>query len=120
VHAQIQGEVDAAQALGLALHELFAGSSKRLGQAGNGRVSVSWSGDVDARHLKFLWSEHIGGDPTAADEFALDVLSKVSPVSLNGVSTFVVTETGWQWSVSTTSDVVFGPQIIDLVGSPAR
>lgn len=99
----------AAQALGLALHELFSGSCKRLGQAANGRVTVSWSGDLDARYLEFSWSEHIGGNPTTADEFAQDVLSKVSPVSLNGVGTFSVTDRGWQWSVSTTSDVVFGP-----------
>lgn len=100
----------AAQALGLALHELFAGSSKRLSQSANGKVTVTWSGDLETGNLEFSWAEDIGGHPTTADEFARNILNKVSPVSLNGVGAVAVTGTGWQWSVSTTSDVVFGPQ----------
>jgi PAS domain S-box-containing protein len=110
----------AAQALGLALHELFAGSSVRLRQVTNGNVTVNWSGDYDKQTLGFTWSEAITADHEELDEFTRDVLKKVSPLSLNGVGTLAITDAGWQWSLSTSSDVVFGPQIVDPLGSTDR
>jgi PAS domain S-box-containing protein len=110
----------AAQALGLALHELFAGSSMRLRQVPNGNVTVNWSGDCDKQTLVFTWSEAIPADREERDEFAREVLKKVSPLSLNGVGTLSITDAGWKWSLSTSSDVIFGPQIVDPLGSTDR
>ncbi|MCP8885485.1 hypothetical protein NIM87_18475, partial [Devosia sp. XJ19-1] len=111
---------NAAQALGLALHELFEGSAFRLSDVAGGEVVVTWVGDQSNQSLQFSWSEVIHSDRDERDDFAHDVLSKVSPLSLNGVATLAITEAGWQWSVSTTSDVVFGPQIVDPLGSEGR
>ena len=111
---------NAAQALGLALHELFEGSAFRLSDETDGEVAVTWVGDQANQSLQFSWSEALHSDKDELDDFARDVLSKVSPLSLNGVATLAITDAGWQWSVSTTSDVVFGPQIVDPLGSEGR
>jgi PAS domain S-box-containing protein len=111
---------NAAQALGLALHELFEGSALRLRDVTGGEVVVTWVGDQADQSLQFSWSEALHSDKDELDDFARDVLSKVSPLSLNGVATLAITDAGWQWSVSTTSDVAFGPQIVDPLGSQGR
>lgn len=110
----------AAQALGLALHELFAGSSMRLMKALEGNVTVNWACDQMGQGLQFFWSEDVDAEHGDGDEFARDVLKKVSPLSLNGVGSLSITAAGWQWSLSTTSDVVFGPQIVDPLGAAHR
>ena len=106
----------AAQALGMALHELFDGSARRLREAEDGRVDVSWMGDRHAPSFHFIWSEALPPQEFNVDGFVVDVLRKITPVSLNGMGTFSTPSNGLQWSLSTTSDMIYGPQIIDPMG----
>lgn len=108
----------AAQALGLALYELFEGASLRLKAVTGGKVVVTWVGDQSDQALQFSWIEDIPSGKDDIDEFAQDVLSQITPISLNGAAVLAITDAGWQWSISTTSSAVFGPQIVDPLGSP--
>jgi len=95
-----------------ALHELFAGSSIPLQQAW-GNITVTWTGNRIGKNLEFFWSEAVNAEHDDVDEFSCSVLKKVSPLSLDGVAILSITEAGWQWSLSTSSNVVFAPQIVD-------
>lgn len=110
----------AAQALGLAFHELFVGSARRLRTAQNGVVAVSWTTDQDGQSLALGWDEDMHGDGSdngGNDEFAKTVLSKVTPLSVNGAATLSSSpERGWRWTLTTKSDAAFGPQIVDPLG----
>ena len=43
-----------------------------------GNVTVTWAGDQIERGLKFVWSEAVIAEHDDGDEFARDVLKKVS------------------------------------------
>ncbi len=106
----------AAQALGLALYELFEASSLRLKAVTGGKVVVTWEGEQSDPALQLSWIEDIQSGQDDIDEYARDVLCQITPISLNGEATLTIADTGWQWSISTTSNAVFGPQIIDPLG----
>lgn len=109
----------AAQAMGLSLHELFVGAVHRLRRSLQGTIAVKWSTDQDGKSLAFAWIESLGDGNAvneAGDTFANTVLRKVVPVSVNGVATLIPSGAGWRWTLTTKSDVAFGPQIVDPLG----
>lgn len=111
----------AAQAIGLGLHELFVGAAARLRRSPHGTVAVTWSTDQDGQSLAFGCVESLGDGKAvneAGDAFANTVLRKVVPVSVNGVASLVSAGSGWRWTLTTKSDVAFGPQIVDPLGGP--
>lgn len=82
---------NAAQYLGIALHELAANAqrSRALKQPG-GHVTVEWS-PHNAMHgietLSFAWTEHGGPSPglPTRDSFGKVVLEKATPAALRGL-----------------------------------
>ncbi|MDC9824233.1 PAS domain S-box protein [Devosia sp. ZB163] len=116
---EVRVSPSAAQALGLALHELFVGSAQRLSRSESGAVAISWTSDQDGQSLALGWAEELddpGGVPTTNDDFARTILSKVAPMSLNGLATLNSSDLGWRWTLTTKSDSAFGPQIVDPLG----
>lgn len=118
--AAVRVSPSAAQTLGLALHELFVGSTERLSRSNDGAVVVSWTTDRDGQSLALGWNESLrghSGEASSNDSFARMVLSKVTPMSLNGLSTLSTSEQGWQWTVTTSSNTAFGPEDVDPIGT---
>ena len=81
----------AAQALGLALHELATNAAKHGALAArDGAISVSWliAGEGDAAHLEFCWQEANGSTVTqpVRSGFGRTVLERVVPVTLDGTA----------------------------------
>jgi PAS domain S-box-containing protein len=110
---------NATQALGIALHELFVGSAQRLKRSPSGTITINWRTDQAGQSLAFAWVEvlqAVATGPDGEDAFARTVLTKVAPMSLNGVSTLSASEQGWRWTLTTKSDAAFGPQVVDPLG----
>ncbi len=97
---------NAAQYLGIALHELATNAGKygALSEPG-GRIAVHWSfghGPDGERTLEFSWEE-TGGPPVSPpsrEGFGRIVLSKVTPAALMGRSSIDYRPAGLVWRLS--------------------
>ncbi len=91
---------DAAQALGMALHELSTNAVK-YGALSNsdGRVTLSWSLDSSGQRLSVRWTEH-GGPPVSAPTrrgFGTEVIDRIARASLGGSVEIVYHPLGLAW-----------------------
>ncbi len=82
---------EAAQALGLALHELATNAAKHGALASNaGAIGVSWhiAGEGGKAHLEFRWQEEGGSPATQPGRggFGRTVLERVVPATLGGTA----------------------------------
>ncbi len=98
--------VEAAQMLGLAIHELATNALKHgAWSVPQGRISVNWtieSMNDDAPSLLFTWSEQGGpsGAPSSRKGFGHVVLYEVVPQSLRGSAKGEFPAGGFRWSIS--------------------
>jgi two-component sensor histidine kinase len=96
---------EAAQNLGLALHELSTNAAKFGALAGEfGQVSFEWQVDADEngpRWLRFTWKE--AGDravtPPVRQGFGHEVMERVVARALDGIVQTAYPETGFEWSL---------------------
>jgi two-component sensor histidine kinase len=98
---------DAAQMVGLAIHELATNAVKHgAWSVPSGKVRVSWAIENHAQNeegvLRVVWSER--GGPTVSTPsrkgFGHVVLYELVPKSLNGTVEAEYTEGGFSWSAS--------------------
>jgi two-component sensor histidine kinase len=103
---------EAAQTLGLALHELATNALKHGALSrDDGTIKVSWRIEAEEGRLIFCWTESSGVQQDRPERrgFGHTVLEKVVPGSLGGSAKLDFTNTGVCWTL----DVA----IADLVGS---
>ncbi len=105
---------EAAQAIGLALHELVTNASKygALSTA-EGVVEISWNVDdqLDGRRFKMSWYES-GGPPIQAPErrgFGHSVLVNMAEYALAGRVSLTYPPEGLQWHLDAPAAVVLRP-----------
>jgi two-component sensor histidine kinase len=112
----------AAQTLGLALHELGTNAVKHGAlRTDQGRVHLSWRLDDDGPVSRLLlqWHEH-GGSPVGAAErkgFGRTVLERVVPGSLGGTAMLSFASEGARWELDVPLDRISN---VVLAGDPDR
>ena len=96
---------EAAQNIGLALNELTS-NAVRFGalSRADGRVSIEWTVDSDAkgpRWLHLVWNEygHGAAEPPLRQGFGHKVMERVVARALDGSATMTFAPTGFQWSL---------------------
>jgi PAS domain S-box-containing protein len=96
----------AAQAIGLALHELATNAAK-FGALSvpAGKVAVSWEFEGDGpgrRPLRLTWTERGGppGAPPARKGFGYLVIERMAASAVSGVATMAFAPTGLEWTLS--------------------
>jgi two-component sensor histidine kinase len=102
----VQVSSSAAQAIGLALHELATNAVKYGAlSTGDGAVSVSWNFDAaDGGNpvLILIWAE-IGGPPVAPPSrkgFGSVVIAKIAPLSVSGTAVLDYAPKGLNWKLT--------------------
>ncbi len=101
----VQINSGAAQAIGLALHELATNAVKYGAlSVAKGSVSISWKfngAESGEPELVLNWEE-IGGPPVVAPSrkgFGSVVIAKIAPLSVSGVATVDYAPTGLRWNL---------------------
>ena len=108
--------VEAAEALGLALHELATNASKYGALSSpNGKITVTWAIDAsirDDRKFHICWVESGGppASPPSQKGFGNVVIERMVAASLNGTVTLTYPETGicWKLDAPASSCIVSG------------
>lgn len=106
---------EAAQNLGLALHELATNAAKHGAlSTALGRVEVGWSlvpaADDGMARFELTWQER-GGPPVATSDrrgFGREVIERLVPSALGGEATFASEPSGVVWRLEAPADVVTG------------
>ena len=89
---------DAAQTLGLALHELATNALKYGALAKGGSLSVTWVRTDD--QFELCWRETGFAAAKERRGFGSSVLERIVPHSLGGTSAYVLDATGLAWTLS--------------------
>ena len=101
--ADILIRAEAAQNIGIALHELSTNAAKYGGLSNEtGRVTIAWGlSDATPPRFSMTWQES-GGPPVAAPSrkgFGTVVMNRIAGTALNGRSSVTFDPTGVIWSI---------------------
>ena len=107
---------EAAQAIGMALHELASNAAKHGAlSTSTGTIEASWAISIDVETSKptftFVWREQ-GGPPLAEDArttargFGREIIERLTPAALRGSSTTQWTSEGMLWQLTVPLDNV--------------